>query len=199
MNQRLFTISTNKGLTPLSLENIVDLLAKFEDLIIMFDLYGLFSMEEAGHFTAKLFSFIDNQRLWNRCLLEAYNMDMVDGIKRYSQDANIIYCVRYEGNLKDSTTVTPLELLDKSIKFVSYPWFINRMYPGEISKYTSSGITVFSRTKSNINTSALKECGVSVNIVANKFDKTLFPIQWLLYMLTYLKRAIVKTYIKIKY
>lgn len=198
MSQKLFCISTS-GLTPLSLESIVDLMKEKEDLIVMFDLFGLFSEEESKQFVEKLKTYINDPCLWDRCLIESYNIPMIEGIHTAKEEANIIACVRYEENINEKEIISPEELLSKDVKFVSYPWYIQSQHPGEIYQYAKAGITVFSRTKSNRQSAQLIREGVSVNIVAKRFNRFLMPIQWALYMTTYLKRICIKLLINIKY
>lgn len=198
MSQKLFSISTS-GLTPLSLESIVNLMKEKEDLIVMFDLFGLFSKEGSRQFIEKLKPYMDDPNLWDRCLLESYNIPMIEGIHTAQEEANIIACVRYEKNINEKETISPEDLLSKDVKFVSYPWYIQKLHPGEIKQYSDAGITVFSRTKSNRWTAQLINEGVSVNIVANRFDRFLMPIQWALYVTTYFKRIYIKILIRFKY
>ncbi len=198
MGQRLFSIST-KGLKPLSLDSMVELLQQYENSIIMMDLYGMFSKRETQCFTRTIQKVIGEKTdLWDRILLEAYNMEMVDGIKAVSSSANIIYCVRYENNLHDEKTVSSQELIENKVGFVSYPWRCSSVHPGEIEEFSKYGLTVFSRTKFNTKDKQLKNMGVSVNIIAKRFDGPLILLQWPLYMVTYIKRIIIKVEIKLK-
>lgn len=198
MSQKLFSISTS-GLTPLSLKSIVDLMKEKEDLIVMFDLFGLFSEQESKQFVEKLNAYIDDLCIWDRCLLETYNTSMIEGIDAARKDTNIIACVRYEDNINEKEAISPECLLSNGVKFVSYPWYIKALHPEEIMQYSKAGITVFSRTKSNRQSHQLIKEGVSVNIVANRFDHFLMPIQWALYMTTYVKRIYIKLLIKLNY
>lgn len=49
MGQKLFPKST-KGLTPLSLESIIQLLVKHNDCVFMLDLFGMFTEDKTKHF-----------------------------------------------------------------------------------------------------------------------------------------------------
>ena len=199
MKQKLFSVST-KGLTPISLESFIKLVDLHRDCIFMLDLFGLFDAESCACFAITLKHIIDVEtNLWNHLLLEVYNDEMVEGIRRGSPEAQMIYCVRYEDNLDEGTTVDPKTLLAKKISFISYPWYCSRAHPGELESYAKRGFTVFSRTKYNTKDRKLSVAGVRVNIIAKRFDKWCFCIQYLLYMLSYLKRIFVKLYIRMKY
>lgn len=192
MGQKLFAFSTC-GLTPISQETLLDLLLDFPDAVFMLDLFGMFAARECQSFTASLLELLpDATAVRNRILLEAYNMEMADGIQAVWQDANIIYCARYEGNLDRPGTIPPEELLSRGIRFVSYPWHCTRKHPGELQSYSQTAIIVFSRTKFNTMDKHLQKAGVSVNIVAVKFDGLRIVWQFPLYMATYLKRICVK-------
>lgn len=199
MKQRLFSISIHGGLTPLSLESIVNLLKDKQDIIVMFDLFGLFKKNEAAHFTERLYELIGDFPFWQRILIEAYNTDMVEGIHTASLESNVILSVRSELNADKPYASSLLQLMAENIHFISYPWHFYKYYPKEISQYTEAGIVVFSRTKSNIGSCRLRNKGITVNLVANRFNTYLMPLQWLVYMSTYLKRIVVKTFIYFHY
>ena len=197
MKQKLFSISTN-GLSPISLECIIEQLIIHDDMVVMLDLFGMFTEEEAKQFTQAVATCIGGRNgLWERILLEAYNKEMADGIQSISQEANVIACVRYEENEHDETTVIPNELLDRGIGFVSYPWHYVKEHQGEIENFIHNGLTVFSRTKDNTSVADLKRVGVNVNIIAQRYDGWKIIYQYPLYMLTYIKRIAVKVYVKL--
>lgn len=199
MGHKLFSISTN-GLKPLSTELIIELLMKYKDLIVMLDLFGFFTSDETAAFVENLTHYIgDNVEIWDRLLMESYNKEMAVGIQNMTDKANIIACVRFEENEDEKTTVTPQELLAKNIQFISYPWSCTLKHPGELENFSKTGITVFSRTKDNTLDRKLKRAGVSVNIIANRYDGARIIYQYPLYMMTYLKRILVKLYVKLKF
>ncbi len=198
MSQKLFSIST-KGLTPLSLKTCVETARANKDCIFVFDLFGFFTKDECFDFAQKMKGFAgDDNELWNRILLEAYNGEMSEGLASGAPEGNIIYCARYEYNDKEDGFVSPDWLLERNIRFVSYPWKYENMFKGEIEKYSSAGITVFSRTKFNTKNGKLKAAGVSVNLIAKRFDGILIIFQYPLYMLTYFKRIYVKKLVQKK-
>lgn len=198
MGQKLFSISS-VGLRPLSVESIIRLMNKHKDMIVMLDLFGLFTSEEATCFTSVLERYIGGSiDIWERLLLESYNQEMSMGIQSVSDKANIIACVRYEENEDDEAAVSAEELLSQGIRFISYPWYYTKKHPGELEIYARNGITVFSRTKDNTKESELKCAGVSVNIVAQKYDGARIVYQYPLYMMMYIKRILVKIYIRLK-
>lgn len=199
MSQKLFQISTS-GLSPLSIEQIVSFIEIHSDIVIMLDLFGLFERLEAKVFTEYLYLLIkDKTIIWKRILLEAYNIEMVNGIKDANDEAEVIYCARYEKTSTLEKTFSPQELIQMGIRFVSYPWHYRNRYPNEIKEFTKAGMTVFSRTKFNTKDSKLRAEGVNVNIIANKFDRFLILFQLPMYMMTYIKRLFVKILIKLKY
>ncbi|MCH1982931.1 hypothetical protein MCG98_10180 [Ruminococcus sp. OA3] len=199
MGHKLFSIST-KGLKPLSMGLIIELLIKYNDMIVMLDLFGLFTSEETAMFVENLSQYIGNNvEIWDRLLIESYNKEMVMGIQNVTARANIIACVRFEKNEDDKTTITPQELLEKNIRFISYPWYCTLKHPGEIENFSKNGITVFSRTKDNTLDMRLKRAGVSVNIIAQRYDGGRIIYQYPLYMMSYLKRIFIKVYIKLRY
>lgn len=199
MRQKLFSISTY-GLKPLSLQTIVEQLRLHEDLIVMLDLFGMFTRAEAAALTCAVQNCIGNSdALWDRLLLEAYNEEMADGIQCTESRAHVIACVRYEENEHDAQIVSPQMLLDRGIHFISYPWMYTAEHPGELEAFSKSGITVFSRTKDNTLEKKLRAAGVHVNILAQRYDGARILYQYPLYLLTYLKRIAVKCYIKMKY
>lgn len=199
MGQKLFSISSY-GLTPLSLSDILALMLQHKDMVVMLDLFGMFDAAAASSFTAELADLIDeNVELWNRLLIEAYNSEMVGGISAITTQAHIIFCVRYEENIEKEKTISARELQIMGVEFVSYPWYCSVKHPGELEAYTSKGIIVFSRTKDNTKKRKLQASGVSVNLIANRYDGIKILYQWPLYMMTYIKRVLVKVYIKLKY
>jgi len=196
MGQKLFAVST-KGLTPLSLADIVELLVQHPDAVVMLDLFGMFAQEQAAHFTRTLAEIIGSRTaLWERLLLEAYDLNMARGIQSAQPRANVIYCVRYEENVSQPTTLSPEELMGEGIRFASYPWYCTQLHPGEIETYAAAGMTVFSRTKFNTKDKALRSAGVHVNLIAKRFDGARIVYQWPLYMATYFKRIAVKLYLR---
>ena len=197
MEQKLFSIST-RGLKPLSLERILTILETYSDIVIMLDLFGMFSSDESSDFTRTISDFIIDDSLIDRLLLEAYNLNMVAGIKQINEKINVIYCARYEDNNNDKNAVSCEELKKWNIKFVSYPWYCSKDHPKEIKGYARNGIVVFSRTKYNTIDSILKNAGVSVNIIAKRFDGWRIMYQWPLYMATYIKRVFIKLYITMR-
>lgn len=199
MQQRLFSISVPHGLTPLSVTSIIKLLNEKDDIIIIFDLFGLFSKEETARFTRRLCTLVTSPDLGQRILVETYNEDMVDGIRAINDEISIIMSVRSELNDKELFTISASQLVKKNIRFVSYPWLFHRRFPDEIRQYSEAGIVVLSRTKFNTNVHSMYREGVKINLIAKHFDSYLMPFQWILYMLTYIKRIAIKIYIGVCY
>ena len=195
MAQKLFSISTH-GLKPLSLESIIDFTKEKEDVVVMLDLFGMFGSKDTKLFVESLQEIVGSATsIWSRLLLEAYNLYMIQGIQQAGDLAQIIYCARYEGNADKQESISPNELLRRGISFVSYPWRYSKQHPREIREYANANITVFTRTVFNTKDRQLKVDGVSVNIIAKRFDGVFIVGQLPIYMASYVKRILVKIYI----
>ena len=162
--QRLYGI-LGKGLTPLSLDNLLSMLSKYEDVIFMMDVYGIDSAEFLKLFLSELDKSITNDSLYDRFILEIYDIEYAEIIKEFNSKINVMIC-------EDSgKTSSPQTLLDNGISIISYPWrYTRKEQKWSIEDYAKAGITVFSLTKTNLNNKKLKEKGVSVNIVNYCFD-----------------------------
>lgn len=198
MKQTLFSLST-KGLTPISLQNIVDMLSDYKDAVFMLDLFGMFAKEQILKFLEALtFCIGEKKELHERLLIEAYTTETVALISKSGYKG--IYCARYEYNTGENDVESVISFLkENDIFFISYPFMYTEMFPGEIEKYSKSGMTVFSRTKYNNKNKKLIESGVSVNIVSYVFEKKVCVFQYMRYMLACTRRLLAKIYVRIKY
>ena len=145
MRQKLFRYSS-RGLHPLDLHSIIDEIRRNNDLIVMFDLCGLWSFEEAKNFTSKLNYYIgSDMHLIHQTLIEAYNQNMIDGIQAVKEARYpIIYCVRDNSTGGNHQWMSPDELAKQEIEFVSYPWHYAGLYDGEMKQYVDNNFTIFS-------------------------------------------------------
>lgn len=148
MGMKLFPYST-KGLRPLDVEMILVEMLHDENLLIMFDLWGMWSFQEAKAFSSYLLSRTnDNNHLKNRMMIEAYNQNMILGIKEGAKGSiPIIYCVRDDSAGQNHTFMDVETLKSLGIKCVSYPWKYKDECPGEFEDFVSNEFVVVSVTK----------------------------------------------------
>lgn len=191
MQQRLFS-HTTKGLTPLSLADVIRLLKEDTDCCFMLDLFGMFTFADMKLFLGALDSFVsDDEDVKSRLLLEAYNGEMAEAICEHGTKYNVIYCVRYEGHM-NGEAVSVDYLRKNEIEYISYPWMYTEQFPGELERYTAAGFTAFSRTVFNTKVRKLKKAGVTVNIVSYQFHGWKIIYELPLYALACVKRILVK-------
>lgn len=191
MSKKLFPVTTD-GLTPISLQMIPSIMREYPDSIIMFDIFGFFTARQTFDFCTALKNIIDGHELNDRILVEAYNFKMLGSI--CEQKLEPIYCARHEHDLTvtDAVSLRVASLKECGVRFISYPWKYTEKFAGEIKAYTQAGFTVFSRTKYNTLTQQLQEAGVTVNIIAYRFDGAKAPFQKLAYYAACFKRLVAK-------
>lgn len=198
MNQKLFRYST-KGLHPLDLKTIVDELSADEDLIVMFDLYCLWSEDDAYNFTQELMSYIGNRsNIRQRILIEAYCQNMIQGIRNASDtEIPIIYCVRDDTAGGHHQYFSPTELKRKGIVFLSYPYHYTERYPGEITQFASdSSFVLLSYCKDRRRVNDCKNLGGAKIVLVDFFaQKTDFIIQYPLYIVGRVKNRLIQSVI----
>lgn len=150
LHQKLFRYSTFRGLHSMDVAQVILEMTEDHELIVMFDLYGLWSKDETFDFTCYLCDLAkQNPGLLCRTIVEAYNQDMIDGVKRAANESvPIIYCVRDDNN-KEHQWKSPSELLAQKIKIVSYPWRYMSVYPGEVTKFNKDNFILFSYCADN--------------------------------------------------
>lgn len=150
LHQKLFRYSTFRGLHSMDVAQIIKEMREDRELIVMFDMYGLWAEYETFDFTCYLCDIAKhNPELLCRMMVEAYNQDMIDGIRRAANNTvPIIYCVRDDGN-KEHQLKSPSELLAQNIEIVSYPWRYINMYPDEIEKYEKGKFILISYCADN--------------------------------------------------
>lgn len=168
MDRKIYAMTT-PGMTPLSLKKIVDALRWNNHLIVMLDLYGLFTKEQTEIFAKALKDIIGNDRsLYERILVEVYCTQMIDGVKETEPAINMIYGIDYglSSFYKDVENKISLDkLTEAKIEFVSYPLMYQRKHPGEMEEFRRKGFCIFCRTENNTKEKKLKNLGVSVNLV----------------------------------
>lgn len=164
LGQRLCHLSS-KGLRTMSAEDIINRMKNDEDVIVIFDLYNLWSAAAAA-FAKELKTYIDKcEDVWNRILIECYFQDQVEVVNKVDTNIHVIFCVNDMAARRYKTEVTSVEkLLELGVEFVSYPWKYLKDR-GDIKKYKDAGMTVMSLTHTNPHSNKLKKAGVNINNV----------------------------------
>ncbi len=164
---------TTLGLTPLSLKRIIEKMEENPDVIVMLDLYGIFSEEATCRFGCELDTILRGRSdILNRLLVEVYCPDMIRGIRESGNQFNLIYGVDY-GTIENygiANKTTPDYLKEQGVGFVSYPLFYSKEHPGELDKFVSAGFCMFCRTSSNVRTDQLKKIGIHVNLIDTYYE-----------------------------
>lgn len=198
MRQKLFPYST-RGLTPLSLASVLELMRKYPDALFMLDTFGLFAKEEMEAFLSALDGLLaTDSSIARRMLIETYNEAMVDAFASARYAYVVIDCVHHEHR---SLSLDGLDeklryLRAKEIQFVSYPGkYAN---PEILSAFEKNNIVVFCRTKYNWAQKRKQKAGISVNIVTVMFAPWSSFYQFPLYLLTYGKRIVMKIFLVYK-
>lgn len=156
---------TTNGLSPMSLPMIIELMESDSELIIMFDLWRMWRMEDTYSFSNRLLELFHDNKLMNRCVIEVYNREMIRGIKKADNRLNIMYCVHAPREPEFEEDVSPLILKNFGIDIISYPWSFIKQYPGELESYKEQNFTVFSLSVDNRYHNQMKKAGVNVNLV----------------------------------
>lgn len=160
---------TTKGLSPMNLPLIVNLMKEDHELIVMFDLWRMWSREDTCFFSRELIHLIKDSDIGNRCIIEVYNRAMIRGIKLADNNLNIMYCVHAPKEPEFDEQVNPDLLKGLGVNFISFPWAEVKKHPGEIELYHKCGFTIFSFYRDNRYSDKMKQCGVNVNLVDIKY------------------------------
>ena len=197
MNQKLFRYST-KGLHPMDLQLLVEEMASDEQLMVMFDLYGLWTSEETKQFTEKLNCIIGNNDLiQQRTVIEAYNKNMIDGIRSVADNAfPIIYCIRENSAVGNHEWLKPEQLKNQGISIISYPWHYSRLYEGEMGRYVAQEFLVFSYCADNEQIENCRLGGANIVLVDVLFTKSNRFYKYPIYLYGRLKNKIVQKLIR---
>lgn len=156
---------TTKGLSPMNLSMVVNLMREDPELFVMFDLWRMWREEDTFLFSNKLSSLYNESGLNNRCVIEVYNRDMINGIRKADKGLNIMYCVHAPKEPEFDEDINPFALKELGINIISYPWLSTDDNPGELEKYHKEGFVIFSLYKDNRYCHIMKEAGVNVNLV----------------------------------
>lgn len=168
MNQKLCKRTTS-GLSPMNLSMIVELMRKDPDLIVMFDLWRMWDRNDTKDFSLQLSKLVSDD-VKDRCIIEVYNMNMLDGIRDADRRLQVMYCVHGPQDENFDENVNPKVLKELGIRVISYPWSSTESHPGEIEHYREAGFTIFSLSKDNRFSRQMKNKGVNVNLVDVKYN-----------------------------
>lgn len=196
MRQVLFCKSTN-GLTPMDVKMIINELKEDKDLIVMFDLYGMWLQEETELFSKYLLQINDDERLFSRILVEAYNQDMINGINNASNgEIPIIYCVHEDSAGAHHQFLSASVLNMNNIYCISYPWSYHERYAGELEEFASNNFIIVSLSKDNRYAKKMQRGGVNIALVDNIYHKGDFLIKYPIYLAGRLKNLLVQKMLK---
>lgn len=164
---------TTGGLTPMNLESVVEKMAQNPDIIVMFDLWGMWEQNDTRFFSQQL---LDNSpdHVVRRCILEVYNKKMLAGIRNVSRNINTVYCVHGSSTKEFDENVSPSILKKLGVDIISYPWICTMSHPGELKQYHNEGFTVISLSRDNRYSMRMKKDGVNINLVDNILSKASF-------------------------
>ena len=155
---------TTGGLSPMNLDVIVNEMAEHPEIIVMFDLWGLWDSDSTYSFSEQLLEKASGD-IKERCLLEVYNKEMLSGIKNASPELHTMYCVHGTSADEFDGNVSPSILKDLGVNIISFPWVCTKDFPGEMEKYHESGFTIFSLSHDNRDIKKMQKAGVNVNLV----------------------------------
>lgn len=176
MNQKLCA-KTTKGLTPMNLPMIVKEMVSDPNLFIMFDLWRMWERKDTRTFTQQLQSAFDQVGvvdMADRCVIEVYNRNQLNGIRDVSNYLNIMYCVHGPQDPNFDENVSPGLLKSLGINTISFPWVCTKEHPGELEKYYKEGFVIFSLYKDNRFCRQMRKCGVNVNLVDTLYAPNTF-------------------------
>lgn len=160
LNQKIYSKSSC-GLTVMSLEYVLDEMMKDDNLIFIFDLYGLW--KSTSSFAQYLLKLERGRNLLDRIIVEVYYEDQILALKGTVGRLNIMYCVK-EMALPYPSNINMETLLNLGVNLISYPWnYINDT--NDLKKYVQAGFIIMSLTKTNLKSKRLKNLGVNINNV----------------------------------
>lgn len=164
--------SRTSGLTPLSITDIISMMDYDDNLIVMFDTYGMFTADQILHFGIYLKEKIErtNAELYNRITVEAYNLNMVDGIRKADSRIEIIYCVYDNLSVEYHDRINSKILASFGINVISFPWKYAVQNLRMLKDFKKAGLIIFSVTKDNRYSLIMKLLGINVNLVDYKYS-----------------------------
>lgn len=162
MRQRLCKRSTG-GLSPMNLAMIIEEMTNNSEVVVMFDLWGLWDVDSAKLFAEQIDRL--EQNIKDRCVLEVYNKKMLAGIREVNSSLFVMYCVHGSSAAEFDENVSPEILKKLGVDIISYPWVCTKGHPGELEKYHQEGFTIFSLSHDNRLNKQMRDVGVNVNLI----------------------------------
>ena len=185
---------SSKGLTTMSVADVINRMKNDSDVIVVFDLYNLWSAAAAA-FAREIEKLIDKcDSLWDRILIECYFQDQVEVVNVVNPRIHVIFCVNDKAAQQYKVEETSIERLKSlGVEFVSYPWKYSR---GEedIKRYGDKGMAVMSLTHTNLHSRKLRNAGVNINNVDIRFKGLDFIWMIPVYLIGRIRYYSVKVY-----
>lgn len=171
MHQKLFPKST-KGLTPLSLEDMIRFAKAETDAVYMLDMYP-FSLEDSYNKTKHFLNYLDNcigseKSLYSRIIVEAYNKGMIEAIGEFSQIKNIQMSISkfMENEHVDDIYKVVQYVRDNNINVISYEWRYAKKHIDHLEVLKDCDLVFVSRSVTNLFDSAKKKkYGVNIALL----------------------------------
>ncbi len=171
MKQKLFQKST-KGLTPLSLEDMISFSKQEKDAVYMLDMYPFSlndSYERTKHFLNYLNNCIgDDQKLYNRIIVEAYNKEMIKAIGEFQQVKYIQMSIsKFMENEGESDIHKVIDYARKNkINVISYEWRYAKKHIDHLELLKDCGFVFISRSVTNLfDTKKKQKYGVNIALL----------------------------------
>lgn len=169
--QKLFAKTTN-GLTPMTLEDLFQLLAKYQDISFMID-PKVYSCDKVCSLLDAIKYYIVQYKIdGRRIIFETYTENMIWAIRKYKGLIQYQFCIEDERQTEESDKIRKWEL-DRVIEFlkendiwiISYPWKYAVENLEKLKLLVDENFLIFSRTKNDILSHLLKKACISVNII----------------------------------
>lgn len=194
LSQKLFPVST-RGLTPLSLNQLINYLIDYNDLIIMLDLWNQ-EYDDINIILGELKEIIgDNCDFYNRLIVEIYSWDMFKSVRDVDEHISIMWGCMPEM----SETITFKDLLKENINMVSCPRTYIKTHLNQCKNFVENDLVLFSYSETNLHTKELKELGVKINNVDVVFYGLRILYELPLYYFYRIKSYLAHGYVMYKY
>lgn len=172
LGQRLYKKQSKDGLTPISLDEILQFLLVERDGVLMVD--------------PKPTDEDSNARLWKylndyisahgidgrRIVYEIYDENMLRGTKSIKSDIRLQFCIYDAVEIGESYLIRQKPFIkivewmeENGIKVISFPWQQAVENLEKLRYLKEKGYTVFSRTRNDIFSELLVKSGINVNLV----------------------------------
>jgi len=171
MKQKLFPKST-KGLTPLSLEDMIGFAKAETDAVYMLDMYP-FSLDDSYNRTKHFLTYLDNcigkdKSLYDRIIVEAYNKGMIEAIGEFPQ---IKYLQMSISKFMENEGVDDIDQVvqyarENHINVISYEWRYAKEHIDHLEVLKDCGFVFISRSVTNLfDTARKKKYGVNIALL----------------------------------